>query len=156
MVGLIDGIAEATASITKVFPGYLSDHTDKRKQLFALAGTAAVIMDAWFADQIGKGLRGALRDALVADVTSPEIRRRAFGLRLLPRAFWSLVAIGAVFMLALFSKALLILKANVEGLPTAPARGAERGRYACSLPCCHRARPGRRELYPVKGRPGRS
>ena len=95
MVGLIDGVAEATASITKVFSGYLSDRMGKRKPLiligyglgalskplFALAGTAPVIMGARFADRIGKGLRGAPRDALVADVTPPEIRGRAFGLR---------------------------------------------------------------------------
>ena len=203
MVGLIDGVAEATASITKVFSGYLSDRMGKRKPLiligygigalskplFALAGTAPVIMGARFADRIGKGLRGAPRDALVADVTPPEIRGRAFGmrqsidtvgaflgpliaiaamaafandmravfwlavipaaiavllvlvgvedanapagetiarvpvrfsdLRQLPKAFWLLVAIGAVFTLARFSEAFLILKANAEGLPLA-------------------------------------
>jgi MFS family permease len=95
MVGLIDGVAEATASITKVFSGYLSDRMGKRKPLiligygigalskplFALAGTATVIFGARFADRIGKGLRGAPRDALVADVTPSEIRGRAFGLR---------------------------------------------------------------------------
>ena len=95
MVGLIDGIAEATASITKVFSGYISDRMGRRKPLillgyglgalskplFALAGTAPVILGARFADRIGKGLRGAPRDALVADVTPPAIRGRAFGLR---------------------------------------------------------------------------
>ena len=95
MVGLIDGVAEATASITKVFSGYISDRIGKRKPLiligyglgalskplFALAGTAPVVLGARFADRIGKGLRGAPRDALVADVTPPEIRGRAFGLR---------------------------------------------------------------------------
>ena len=95
MVGLIDGIAEATASITKVFSGYISDRMGRRKPLillgyglgalskplFALAGTAPVILSARFADRIGKGLRGAPRDALVADVTPPAVRGRAFGLR---------------------------------------------------------------------------
>jgi len=95
LVGLIDGVAEATASIAKVFSGYLSDRLRKRKALiligyglgavtkplFALAGTPAVVFGARFADRIGKGLRGAPRDALVADVTPPEIRGRAFGLR---------------------------------------------------------------------------
>lgn len=95
MVGLIDGIAEATASITKVCSGYISDRIGKRKPLiligyglgalskplFALAGTAPVVLGARFADRIGKGLRGAPRDALVADVTPIEIRGRAFGLR---------------------------------------------------------------------------
>ena len=203
MVGLIDGVAEATASITKVFSGYISDRMGKRKPLiligyglgalskplFALAATAPIIMGARFADRIGKGLRGAPRDALVADVTPSEIRGRAFGLRQsidtlgaflgpviaivamaafandmrmvfwlavipaviavalvlfgvedaktpsveatarvpvrlsdlrqLPKAFWLLVVIGAVFTLARFSEAFLILKANAEGLPLA-------------------------------------
>ena len=95
LVGLIDGVAEATASIAKVFSGYLSDRFRKRKALiligyglgaitkplFALAGSPALVFGARFADRIGKGLRGAPRDALVADVTPPEIRGRAFGLR---------------------------------------------------------------------------
>ena len=95
LVGLIDGVAEATASIAKVFSGYLSDRLRKRKALillgyglgavtkplFALAGSPAIVFGARFADRIGKGLRGAPRDALVADVTPPEIRGRAFGLR---------------------------------------------------------------------------
>jgi MFS family permease len=95
MVGLIDGFAEATASISKVFSGYIADRMGRRKPLillgyglgalskpfFALATTAPVIIGARFVDRIGKGLRGAPRDALVADVTPPEIRGRAFGLR---------------------------------------------------------------------------
>ena len=95
MVGLIDGIAEATASISKVFSGYVSDRIGRRKPLillgyglgalskplFALAGSAPVVLGARFADRIGKGLRGAPRDALVADVTPQAIRGRAFGLR---------------------------------------------------------------------------
>lgn len=95
MVGLIDGIAEATASISKVFSGYISDRMGRRKPLillgyglgamskplFALAGSAPVVLGARFADRIGKGLRGAPRDALVADVTPEAIRGRAFGLR---------------------------------------------------------------------------
>lgn len=95
MVGLIDGIAEATASISKVFSGYISDRIGRRKPLillgyglgalskplFALAGSGSVVLGARFADRIGKGLRGAPRDALVADVTPAGIRGRAFGLR---------------------------------------------------------------------------
>ena len=86
MVGLIDGIAEATASISKVFSGYISDRIGRRKPLillgyglgalskplFALAGSAPVVLGARFADRIGKGLRGAPRDALVADVTRQQ------------------------------------------------------------------------------------
>lgn len=94
-VGLVDGIAESTASISKVFSGFISDRIGRRrplillgyglaavsKPLFALAGSASVVLGARFADRIGKGVRGAPRDALIADVTAPEIRGRAFGLR---------------------------------------------------------------------------
>ena len=119
LVGLIDGIAEATASIAKVFSGYLSDRLRKRKALiligyglgavtkplFALAGSPAVVFGARFADRIGKGLRGAPRDALVADVTPPEIRGRAFGLR------QSLDTVGA-FAGPLLAIGLMVLFAN--------------------------------------------
>ncbi|WP_219894086.1 MFS transporter [Aquisediminimonas profunda] len=95
LVGLIDGVAEATASISKVFSGYVSDRLGRRKPLillgyglgaaskplFALAVGPIPILGARFVDRIGKGLRGAPRDALVADVTPPEIRGRAYGLR---------------------------------------------------------------------------
>jgi MFS family permease len=95
LVGLIEGVAEATASIVKVFSGWLSDRLGKRKLLavvgyglaavtkpvFPLATTPLEVLGARFADRIGKGLRGAPRDALVADVTPPELRGAAFGLR---------------------------------------------------------------------------
>lgn len=89
-VGLIEGIAEATASITKVFSGALSDRLGKRKLLaalgyglgalskpiFPLAGSLDWLTGARFIDRIGKGIRGAPRDALVADITPPDIRGR--------------------------------------------------------------------------------
>lgn len=95
MVGLIDGIGESTASITKMFSGYISDRIGRRKPLillgyglgalskpfFAIAAGPIPVLGARFADRIGKGLRGAPRDALVADVTPLEIRGRAYGLR---------------------------------------------------------------------------
>ena len=95
LVGLIDGVAESTASISKVFSGYLSDRFGRRKPLillgyglgaltkplFALATSPALVLGARFADRIGKGLRGAPRDALIADVTPAEFRGRAYGLR---------------------------------------------------------------------------
>lgn len=95
IVGLIDGISESTASISKIFSGYISDRLGRRKPLillgyglgavskpfFAMAGSASVVLGARFVDRIGKGLRGAPRDALVADVTPVAIRGRAFGLR---------------------------------------------------------------------------
>ena len=94
-VGIIEGIAEATASITKVFSGALSDWLGKRKLLAALGyGLAAVtkpifplassldwLIAARFIDRVGKGIRGAPRDALVADIAPPELRGASFGLR---------------------------------------------------------------------------
>jgi len=94
-LGLIDGIAEATASITKVYSGWLSDRLGKRKllalvgyglsaltkPLFPWASTVFEVLVARFFDRVGKGIRGAPRDALIADVTPPDIRGAAFGLR---------------------------------------------------------------------------
>ena len=94
-LGLIEGAAEATASIVKLFSGTLSDRFGKRKPLmllgyglaaltkplFPLAGGAGTVFSARFIDRIGKGIRGAPRDAYVADVTPPEQRGAAYGLR---------------------------------------------------------------------------
>jgi MFS family permease len=202
-VGFIEGVAEATALIVKVFSGALSDWLGRRKPLavlgyalgaaskpfFALAGGAGTIVAARFADRVGKGLRGAPRDALLADIAPPDIRGAAFGLRQsldtvgafagpllaaglmvlwagdfravfwvavipavlsvallafglreppraagaavrgnpirrealaqLPRAFWQVVALGAVFTLARFSEAFLVLRAAQLGVPAA-------------------------------------
>jgi MFS family permease len=95
MIGLIDGLAEATALITKVFSGVLSDWFGRRKglallgyglgaatkPLFALAPGVGMVLTARLLDRVGKGIRGAPRDALVADITPPELRGAAFGLR---------------------------------------------------------------------------
>jgi MFS family permease len=201
-VGLIEGVAEATALIAKVFSGTLSDYLGRRKALtvigyglsalskplFAIATSAGMVFTARFADRIGKGIRGAPRDALVADLAPPQVRGAAYGLRqsldtvgafigpllavglmllwsndfravfwvavipgvlavglLLfgvrepewpPReqrinpvhwrelkrlrgAYWWVVAIGAIFTLARFSEAFLILRAQQGGLPLA-------------------------------------
>lgn len=94
-VGIIEGVAEATASITKIFSGALSDWLGKRKLLAALGyGLAAItkpifplapstgwLVAARFIDRIGKGIRGAPRDALIADITPLEQRGAGFGLR---------------------------------------------------------------------------
>lgn len=94
-VGMIEGIAEATASLTKVFSGALSDWFGKRKALavagyglaaltkpvFPLAATIDWLVAARFVDRVGKGIRGAPRDALVADIAPPELRGASFGLR---------------------------------------------------------------------------
>ena len=201
-VGVIEGIAESTALISKVFSGALSDYLGRRKGLavlgyaigaftkpvFALANGVGVIVAARFIDRVGKGIRGAPRDALVADITPPEIRGAAFGLRQsldtvgafvgpllatalmllwandfravfwvaaipgllavallaigireparatparsvnpirrealarLGSAYWRVVAVGAVFTLARFSEAFLVLRASQLGVPTA-------------------------------------
>ena len=95
MVGVVEGVAEATALIAKVFSGTISDWLGKRKgltvlgyglgalskPLFALALTVHWVFIARFMDRIGKGIRGAPRDALIADLTPPEIRGAAYGLR---------------------------------------------------------------------------
>jgi len=95
VVGLIEGVAEATAAIAKVFSGALSDRIGKRKLLvgigyglaavtkpvFPLAGTAWEVLAARFVDRIGKGIRDAPRDALVADITPIEIRGAGYGIR---------------------------------------------------------------------------
>ncbi len=202
VVGLIEGVAEATALIVKVFSGVLSDYWRKRKSLavlgytlgalskplFAIASTAGMVFAARFIDRIGKGIRGAPRDALVADIAPREMRGAAFGLRQsldtvgafvgpllaiglmllwasdfravfwiavipgvlavillvfgvrepapaptsrainpiqraslrrLSRAYWWVVAIGALFTLARFSEAFLVLRAAEGGLPLA-------------------------------------
>jgi hypothetical protein len=94
-VGIIEGIAEATASITKVFSGALSDWLGKRKMLavigyglaaltkpvFPLAPSVSWLVGARFLDRIGKGIRGAPRDALVADIAPADLRGASFGLR---------------------------------------------------------------------------
>lgn len=94
-VGAIEGIAEATASIAKVFSGVLSDWMGRRKPLvllgyglaalskplFPLATSVGAVLLARFADRIGKGIRGAPRDALIADITPTPQRGAAYGLR---------------------------------------------------------------------------
>ena len=202
-VGMVEGMAEATALIVKVFSGTLSDYLGKRKALavvgyglgaaskplFAIASSIGTVFTARFLDRIGKGIRGAPRDALVADIAPPEIRGACFGLRQaldtvgaftgpllaialmllwendfravfwvavvpgllsvavllfgvqeparpatngtrinplhwrelkrLSGGYWWVVATGAVFTLARFSEAFLVLRAYQVGLPIA-------------------------------------
>ena len=199
-VGFIEGIAESTAAITKVFSGALSDWLGRRKLLvaigyglaaftkpiFPLASTLGWVVTARFVDRIGKGIRGAPRDALIADLAPADLRGASFGLRQsldttgaflgpalaialmwlaadnirlvfwfavlpafaafalvlfgvhdvpgdramrrvraplsraelarLPPLYWSVVAIAAVFTLARFSEAFLVLRAHELGL----------------------------------------
>ena len=202
LVGLLEGLAEATALILKVFSGVISDWFGKRKPLavlgyglgaatkplFALATGPGMSFTARLLDRVGKGIRGAPRDALVADIAPPEQRGAAFGLRQsldtvgaflgpllavglmlvwandfravfavaiipaalcvallvlgvqeperpagaprvnpisrtnlkhLPRAYWWVVGVGAVFTLARFSEAFLVLRAEQVGIALA-------------------------------------
>jgi MFS family permease len=94
-IGLVEGVAEATAAITKMFSGVISDCLGRRKLLaglgyglaaltkpiFPLASTIGWVFAARFIDRMGKGIRGAPRDALVADITPCELRGAAYGLR---------------------------------------------------------------------------
>lgn len=201
-IGLIEGLAESTALIVKLFSGTLSDYLGKRKglavfgytlgaltkPLFAMAPSVGIVLTARLLDRVGKGVRGAPRDALVADITPAHLRGAAFGLRqaldtvgaflgpllavglmllwkndfraifwvaVIPafmavallffglrepeylttekrgnpisRAnlhrlggqYWRVVGIGAVFTLARFSEAFLVLRARQSGVPVA-------------------------------------
>lgn len=118
-VGLIEGVAESTALIVKIFSGVLSDYLGKRKllavigyalgaftkPLFALAPSLGFVLTARFLDRIGKGVRGAPRDALVADIAPADMRGAAFGLR------QSLDTVGA-FAGPLIGAGLMLLWAN--------------------------------------------
>lgn len=199
-VGLVEGVAEATASVAKVFSGIASDRIRRRKPLvvlgyglaaltkpvFPLATSVSWVLIGRFVDRLGKGIRGAPRDALVADITPPHLRGTAYGLRQaldsvgafvgpslavvlmaslannitavlwaavipaalavgllvftvhepetpdvvdgarvrvtladlrqLPRTYWLIVLLGAVFTLARFSEAFLVLRAQDVGL----------------------------------------
>lgn len=118
-VGIVEGIAEATALIVRVFSGTLSDYLGRRKPLavigyglgalskplFAIAGSSGMVLTARFIDRIGKGIRGAPRDALVADLAPAAVRGAAFGLR------QSLDTVGA-FTGPLLAIGLMLLWAN--------------------------------------------
>jgi MFS family permease len=201
-VGLVEGLAESLALVVKVFSGTLSDYLGKRKglalfgyglgaftkPLFAVATGVGLVLTARLLDRVGKGIRGAPRDALVADIAPPQVRGAAFGLRQsldtvgaflgpllaaglmllwaddfravfwiavipglmavalllfgvqepahrqtsnatnpirrdnlvrLGSAYWRVVAVGAVFTLARFSEAFLVLRAQQGGIPIA-------------------------------------
>lgn len=201
-VGIVEGLAESLTLVVKVFSGTLSDYWGTRKPLalfgyglaaltkplFALATGIELVLTARLLDRVGKGVRGAPRDALVADIAPPDMRGAAFGLRQaldtvgailgplsavglmllwandfravfwvavvpafcsvallffgvhepahrptaaranpvrwetlsrLPAAYWWVVGFGAVFTLARFSEAFLVLRAQQGGIPTA-------------------------------------
>ena len=117
-VGLIEGIAEATAAIAKVFSGAFSDRIGKRKLLvgigyglsavtkpiFPLASTAWEVLAARFVDRIGKGIRDAPRDALIADITPSAIRGAGYGIRQALDTVGAFVGpLSAVALMALYA-----------------------------------------------------
>jgi len=118
-VGLIEGMAESTALITKVFSGTLSDYLGNRKglailgytlsavtkPLFALASSFSLVLTARIIDRVGKGMRGAPRDALIAEIAPENMRGAAFGLR------QSLDTVGA-FLGPMLAVGLMLLWAN--------------------------------------------
>lgn len=115
MVGFIEGLAESVASLMKVFSGALSDFFGKRKALvvagyglsslvkplFAIAQSSGVILVARTMDRVGKGIRGAPRDALLADSVTPEIRGAAYGLRQSLDTVGAVLGPGIAFLLLL-------------------------------------------------------
>ena len=119
VVGLVEGLAESLALIVKVFSGTLSDYWGKRKglalfgyalgaftkPLFAIASGVDLVLTARLLDRVGKGVRGAPRDALVADIAPPHLRGAAFGLR------QSLDTVGA-FLGPLLAVGLMLLWSN--------------------------------------------
>lgn len=121
-IGIIEGVAEATVAITKVFSGALSDYLGKRKALamvgyglaalskpiFPLAQTIGWVFTARFVDRIGKGIRGAPRDALVADIVQSKSRGAAYGLR------QSLDSVGAFLGPLLAIAFLAVLNDNIR------------------------------------------
>jgi MFS family permease len=123
-VGVVEGIAEATALITKIFSGTLSDYLGKRKlitligygmaactkPLFPLAHSIATVLSARFIDRIGKGIRGAPRDALIGDIAPADMRGACFGLR------QSLDTIGAVIGPLLAMVLLALFAGNMRGV----------------------------------------
>jgi MFS family permease len=134
-VGLLEGLAESTALVVKVFSGALSDYLGRRKgiavvgyglgavskPLFAIASSFGLVVTARLLDRVGKGIRGAPRDALVADLTPKAMRGAAFGLR------QSLDTVGA-FLGPLVAVGLMLLWSNdfraVFWVATVPAIAA--------------------------------
>jgi MFS family permease len=156
-VGVVEGVAEATALVTKLFSGALSDRLGRRKALalaryglaaltkpvFPLAGGVGTVLIARFIDRIGKGIRGAPRDALVADLTPEPVRGAAFGLRqsldTVGATLGPLLAVAAMAALgndirAVFWIAVLPAVAAVAILALGVAESAAPPRAAALLP----------------------
>ncbi len=121
-VGIVEGIAEGTAAIAKLFSGALSDALGRRKLLvvlgyglaaaskpfFPLANSVPLVLGARFIDRVGKGIRGAPRDALIADVTPANLRGAAYGLR------QALDSVGAVLGPLAAVALMMLLAGNIR------------------------------------------
>ena len=132
VIGLIEGVAETTASLFKIFSGWLSDRMGKRKPLTVLgyglstiakpfmylASTWGIVLGVRFCDRMGKGFRTAPRDALVADSVTPEQRGRAFGLHRALDTFGAVVGIAsaAVVVFLLQGESLELTRATYQQL----------------------------------------
>ncbi len=168
MLGVIEGLAEATASLTRLFSGTLSDRLARRKPLvlagyglaalskplFPMATSATTVFFARFVDRIGKGVRGAPRDALVADLTPPAQRGAAFGLRqsldMVGAVGGPLLAIGLMQVFAGDVRAVMwvaVIPAAVAvaliawGVPESPAHASPDGAHEASPDGSSRAAP---------------
>jgi MFS family permease len=123
-VGIIEGVAEASTAVVKVFSGVLSDYLRRRKFLmvlgyglaaftkpiFPLAGSINWVFTARFIDRIGKGIRGAPRDALIAEISDPSMRGAAYGLR------QALDSVGALLGPLLAVVLMLLLADNIRAV----------------------------------------
>jgi MFS family permease len=123
-VGIVEGLAEATAAVVKAFSGALSDFLGRRKflmvlgyglaaftkPLFPLAESIHWVLAARFIDRLGKGIRGAPRDALIADISPPNMRGAAYGLR------QSLDSVGALLGPLLAVGLMLVLANNIRAV----------------------------------------
>jgi MFS family permease len=164
-IGFIEGLSVAIATVTKLFSGMISDWTGKRKPLavlgyglgalskpiFPLATSIGWVVVAKAVDRVGKGIRGTPRDALIADVTPPEIRGASFGLRksldtvggfVGPLAAIGLMLVTDGNMIAIFwiaatpaflAVALLIVGVKEPEQPPSPSKGMPRFRDAGRL-----------------------
>lgn len=118
LVGLVEGVAESTASLLKLFSGYFSDRIRNRKWLAVLgygvstvakpflyfATTGAGVLGLRFAERFGKGIRTAPRDALIADCVDERCRGAAFGLHRAGDTAGALVGLGIALIILLASQ----------------------------------------------------
>jgi MFS family permease len=169
MVGLIEGLGQGTAQITKMFSGLISDWTGRRKPLavvgyslsaltkpiFAMAGSVEAILFARVADRFGKGIRGTPRDAMLADMVPPEARSAAYGMRQSMDSFgafagpllaiglmlWAGASIPQVFAFAILPAAIAVA-VLIFAVREPEATGGKPGTWPLTLAGLRRLKPG--------------